>query len=81
MIVGMCRRIAVALYEKIVALRPDWHDDDPTQGKIKVVMTGSAADPPEFQPHIHSKDVRKDLKARAKDPTTRSSSSSCATCG
>jgi type I restriction enzyme R subunit len=68
MIVVMSRRIAVRLYEKIVALRPKWHSDDPKQGKIKVVMTGSAADPAEFQPHIHSKDVRKDLKARAKDP-------------
>lgn len=67
MIVTMSRRIAVRLYEKIVALRPDWHADDPEKGKIKVVMTGSAADPPEFQPHIHSKDVRKDLKLRAKN--------------
>lgn len=68
MIVTISRRIAVRLYEKIVALRPDWHSDDPTKGKIKVVMTGSAADPAEFQPHIHSKDVRKDLKLRAKNP-------------
>lgn len=68
MIVTMSRRIAVRLYEKIVALRPDWHSDDPAEGKIKVVMTGSAADPVEFQPHIHSKDVRKDLKLRAKNP-------------
>ncbi|MFC1417809.1 type I restriction endonuclease subunit R [Streptacidiphilus cavernicola] len=68
MIVTMSRRIAVGLYEKIVALRPDWHDDDPTKGKIKVVMTGSAADPAEFQSHIYSKEVRKDLKARAKNP-------------
>jgi type I restriction enzyme R subunit len=68
MIVTMSRRIAVRLYEKIVALRPDWHSDDPAEGRIKVVMTGSAADPAEFQPHIHSKDVRKDLKARAKNP-------------
>lgn len=68
MIVAMSRRIAVRLYEKIVELRPDWHDDDPKKGKIKVVMTGSAADPPAFQPHLHPKDVRKDLKARAKDP-------------
>lgn len=67
MIVTMSRRIAVKLYEKIVALRPEWHSDDPAKGKIKVVMTGSAADPAEFQPHIHSKDVRKDLKARAKN--------------
>ncbi|GEB21951.1 type I restriction endonuclease subunit R [Brevibacterium aurantiacum] len=67
MIVTMSRRIAVRLYEKIVALRPDWHSDDPAEGKIKVVMTGSATDPVEFQPHIHSKDVRKDLKLRAKN--------------
>lgn len=68
MIVTMSRRIAVRLYEKIIDLRPDWHSDDPAQGKIKVVMTGSAADPAEFQPHIHSKDVRRDLKSRAKNP-------------
>lgn len=68
MIVTMSRRIAVRLYEKVVALRPDWHSDDPAAGKIKVVMTGSAADPAEFQPHLHSKDARKDLKARAKNP-------------
>ncbi|MCA0251697.1 MAG: type I restriction endonuclease subunit R [Actinobacteria bacterium] len=67
MIVTMSRRIAVRLYEKIVALRPEWHSEDPALGKIKVVMTGSAADPSEFQPHIYSKDVRKDLKARAKN--------------
>jgi type I restriction enzyme R subunit len=68
MIVTMSRRIAVRLYEKIVELRPEWHSPDPAEGKIKVVMTGSAADPPEFQPHIYSKDVRKDLKLRAKNP-------------
>lgn len=68
MIVTMSRRIAVRLYEKVVALRPDWHSDDPMAGKIKVVMTGSASDPAAFQPHIHSKDVRKELKARAKNP-------------
>lgn len=68
LIVTMSRRIAVELYNQIVALRPEWHDDDPATGRIKVVMTGSAADPPAFQPHLHSKDVRKQLKARAKDP-------------
>jgi type I restriction enzyme R subunit len=68
MIVVMSRRIAVRLYEKITTLRPDWHDDDPTKGKIKVVMTGSTDDPEEFQPHVYTKDVRKELKARAKNP-------------
>ncbi|GCD20569.1 DEAD/DEAH box helicase [Cellulomonas algicola] len=69
MIVTMSRRIAVRLYEKIVALRPDWHSDDPLQGRIKVVMTGSAADPAEFQPHIYNKDLRRELKSRAKNPS------------
>lgn len=68
MIVCMSRRICVRLYEKIVALRPDWHSDDPMQGRIKVVMTGSAADPPEFQRHLHSKDTLRELKGRAKRP-------------
>lgn len=67
MIVAMSRRIAVDLYNKIVQLRPDWHSDDPATGAIKVVMTGSAADPQAYQPHIYPKDVRKQLKLRAKD--------------
>ncbi|MDI9588688.1 MAG: type I restriction endonuclease subunit R, partial [Acidobacteriota bacterium] len=68
MIVAMSRRIAVELYERIVKLRPEWHSDDLDKGKIKVVMTGSAADPASFQPHIHSKDERRDLKLRATNP-------------
>ncbi len=68
MIVAMSRRIAVELYNRVVELRPDWHSDDPNAGRIKVVMTGSAADPAAFQPHIHPKDVRGKLKLRAKDP-------------
>jgi type I restriction enzyme R subunit len=68
MVVTMSRRIAVELYDRLVALRPDWHDDDPARGVVKVVMTGSAADPARYQPHLHSQDVRKQLKARAKDP-------------
>jgi type I restriction enzyme R subunit len=46
MVVCMSRRICVELYGRIVALRPDWHDPDRAAGKVKVVMTGSAADPP-----------------------------------
>ena len=68
MIVAMSRRIAVELYEKIVKLRPDWHSDDPMAGKIKVVMTGSAADPAAFQRHIYDKKTRSELKNRAKNP-------------
>jgi type I restriction enzyme R subunit len=68
MIVAMSRRIAVKLYEKIVALRPEWHTDDHRTGKIKVVMTGSASDPQEFQPHLHDKSTRKEIQLRAKNP-------------
>ena len=54
MIVCMSRRICVALYDAITALRPDWHNGDDNRGKIKIVMTGSAADPAEWQQHISS---------------------------
>jgi len=68
MVVCMSRRICVEMYDRIVALRPDWHDTDAAAGKVKVVMTGSAADPAEFQPHLHTKDTQRAIKARAKDP-------------
>lgn len=67
MIVAMSRDICVQLYDAIVALHPDWHDDDPAQGVIKIVMTGSAADKLELQPHIHSKKVKEDLQKRFKN--------------
>ena len=68
MVVCMSRRICVALYDQIVALRPDWHSDDDAAGLIKVVMTGSAADPQTWQPHIGTKARRDLLAKRAKDP-------------
>jgi type I restriction enzyme R subunit len=68
MVVAMSREICVHLYDAIVALRPHWHHDDPAQGVIKVVMTGSAADKALLKPHIHPKDVRKRLETRFKDP-------------
>jgi type I restriction enzyme R subunit len=98
MIVCMSRRIAVDMYNALIALRPDWasapNDDDavaafcdrrtsendeatsdghrpPLQSKtcvVKVVMTGSAADGPDWQPHIRSKDKRRALANRFKDP-------------
>jgi type I restriction enzyme R subunit len=68
MIVCMSRRICVALYDAIIALRPDWHDDDDNAGAIKVVMTGSAADPQPFQPHVRNKARREALANRFKNP-------------
>ncbi|QSP95079.1 type I restriction endonuclease subunit R [Marinobacter salinisoli] len=67
MIVAMSREIAVHLYNEIVQLRPDWHDDDPEKGAIKIVMTGSASDKALLQPHIHNKQTKKRLEKRFKD--------------
>ncbi len=68
MIVAMSREICVHLYNEIVALRPDWHDEDPEQGAIKVVMTGSASDKALLRPHIYPGQVKKRLEKRFKDP-------------
>ncbi|MBC6403660.1 MAG: type I restriction endonuclease subunit R [Hyphomonadaceae bacterium] len=70
MAVCMSRRICVALYDEIVKLRPGWHSDDDEQGAVKVVMTGSASDPPHWQPHIGKKPkARRELLAkRTRDP-------------
>jgi type I restriction enzyme, R subunit len=68
MAVCMSRRICVDLYKQIVKLRPEWHDDDLKKGAIKVVMTGTVADPPDWQQHIHSKKERETLANRFRDP-------------
>lgn len=68
MVVCMSRRICVDLYEQIVALRPDWASDDDDEGAIKVVMTGSASDPLDWQPHIRNKPRREALANRFRDP-------------
>ena len=68
MVVCMSRRICVDLYRELVRLRPDWHDEDDAKGAIKVVMTGSASDPPEWQQHFRSKARREGLAQRFRDP-------------
>ncbi|MGX3066597.1 type I restriction endonuclease subunit R [Ursidibacter arcticus] len=68
MIVAMSRQICVKLYEKITALRPEWHSDDVNEGAIKIVMTGSASDPADIQQHIYSAQDKKRLERRFKDP-------------
>jgi type I restriction enzyme R subunit len=68
MIVCMSRRICVAMYEAIRALRPAWHDDDDERGEIKVVMTGAAKDPTSWQGHIRSKARMDRLADRLRDP-------------
>jgi type I restriction enzyme R subunit len=68
MVVAMSRRIAVELYRELVALRPAWHGEDDEHGALKVVMTGSASDPLDWQPHIRNKKRREDLALRFRDP-------------
>ncbi len=69
MVVGMSREICVDLYIAITEIRPEWHDEDPEQGQIKIIMTGSAADPAKMQPHLYPKKTKKRLEKRFKDPS------------
>ncbi len=71
MIVCMSRRICVELYRQLIALRPEWHNDNDDNGALKVVMTGSASDPLDWQMHVRNKPRREALALRfrdAKDP-------------
>lgn len=67
MIVCMSRRICVDLYKELAQLRPDWEHKDDEKGIMKVVMTGSASDPPSWQMHIRNKARRETLANRFRD--------------
>ncbi len=67
MIVAMSRRIAADLYKEIIALRPEWHDNDLAKGIIKVVMTATSSDGVEMQKHHTTKGQRRNLSDRMKD--------------
>ena len=68
MVVCMSRRICIDLYRELTHLRPGWDADDDGKGAIKVVMTGSASDPLDWQPHIRNKARREELAQRFRDP-------------
>jgi type I restriction enzyme R subunit len=68
MFVAMSRRIAVDFYNAIIKLRPEWHSEDKKQGVIKVIMTSTSSDPEDWQIHHTTKQDRKDLGERLKDP-------------
>ncbi|MCM2358032.1 MAG: type I restriction endonuclease subunit R [Geobacteraceae bacterium] len=68
MVVCMSRRICVALHREIIKLRRDWYHPDDDKGAIKVIMTGSASDPLDWQEHIRNKPRRKAIGDRLKDP-------------
>ncbi len=68
MIVCMSRRICVDLYDAIIKIRPQWHDEDDSKGQLKIIMTGSATDPVAWQHHIRNKPKRKAIGERMKNP-------------
>lgn len=68
MIVAMSRRIAAEIYEEIIRLRPEWQDADLTKGTIKVVMTTNSSDGPEIAKHYTTKQQRRELSERMKNP-------------
>ncbi|HXH06641.1 MAG TPA: HsdR family type I site-specific deoxyribonuclease, partial [Vicinamibacterales bacterium] len=68
MVVCMSRRICVELYRELARLRPEWASEDDARGALKVVMTGSASDPADWQPHIRTKPRREALARRFRDP-------------
>jgi len=68
MIVTMSRRIAVDLYDEIVKIRPGWQNDDLKKGAIKVVMTSSSSDGPDMARHHTTKEQRRVLAERMRDP-------------
>ncbi len=70
MIVAMSRRIAVELYEEIIKLRPDWENIDKNKNTIRVIMTSSSSDPESWQPHSTTKQERKEIAEKFKDPSS-----------
>jgi type I restriction enzyme R subunit len=69
MVVCMSRRICVELYQEIVRLRPDWQSNFDSTGTVKVVMTGSASDPLDWQEHVRNKAARESLANQFRDPS------------
>ncbi len=64
MIVTTSRRIAVAMYADIISLRPHWHNQNADKGAVKIVMTSSSSDPPEWQQHSTTKDEKTAIRKR-----------------
>ena len=68
MVVGMSRNICVDIYNEIIALKPEWHSTDHRTGGIKIVFHSTASDKENIRPHIYTKQQKRDLENRFKDP-------------
>jgi type I restriction enzyme R subunit len=69
MVVGMSRNICVDLYNQIIKIRPQWHNDDHRKGAIKIVFHSSASDNEKLRPHAYTEPQKRDLENRFKDST------------
>jgi type I restriction enzyme R subunit len=67
MVVGMSRNICVDLYNQIIKIRPEWHNDDHRKGAIKIVFHSSASDNEKLRPHAYTEPQKRDLENRFKD--------------
>ena len=47
--------MCVGLYNEITKIKKEWHNEDDKKGFLKVVMTGKASDPKDYQIHIRTK--------------------------
>lgn len=81
MMVAISREAAVRLFEEIVKLRPEWEGNDLNSGRIKIIMTGSSADPEEYQKHRRTSLSESSWKSASRTRTTPWKSSLSATCG
>ena len=62
-------KLAQSLRSKGQKLRPKWFNKNDSKGYVKCIITGNSnKDPKNFQLHIRSKDKRKDLAKRFKNP-------------
>lgn len=68
MIVCISRKACVQVYNELVKLQPEWHNDDPLKGSVKVIMTGSSSDPADYQQHLYKKPVQAKIADRVRDP-------------
>jgi len=68
MIVTMSRRIAADLYDEIIKIKPQWHNDELNKGALKVVMTSPSLDGPKISKHHTTKEQRRVLAEQMKDP-------------
>ncbi len=69
MVVAMSRNVCVDLYNQIIKIKPEWHNDDHRKGAIKIVFHSSASDNEKLRPHAYTEPQKRELENRFKDPT------------